>query len=221
MTRRRRLALSVLALSAVLTLAGCTPDLWFLGGGGAGDSSGSGEPTPATTGTGDDAEESDSGAGACPVGDWSLDNASWAAALQALWQTEVPGAEVAVNGVLDLDWRPSGDYLLTASDSEYVVTGVTDGADFTQTVTHDGTESGTWTAVGTAADAEYTLAATDSTGMTSIVTLAAGGGVYSVDQSEVASDPWSGTMTVACTAGGMTTTVTEASGSLTVAWVRR
>ena len=68
---------------------------------------------------------------------------------------------------------------------------------------------------------ETTTEATDATGMTSVVTLASGGGVYSVDQSEVASDPWSGTMTVACTPGGMTTTVTEASGSLTVAWVRR
>jgi len=217
MTRRRRLALSTLALTTVLILAGCTPDLWFLGGGGAGDSSGSGDPTSGETGTADDVEGSDSDANACPVGEWSLDNASWAAALQELWRTELPGTEVAVHGVLDLDWGPSGDYLLTASDSEYVVTGVTDGADFTQTVTHDGTESGTWTG----ADAEYTLAATDATGMTSVVTLASGGGVYSVDQSEVASDPWSGTMTVACTPGGMTTTVTEASGSLTVAWVRR
>lgn len=217
MTRRRPLALSALALTTVLTLAGCTPDLWFLGGGGAGDSTGSDDPTPGTTETGNDAEGSDSAAGSCPVGEWTLDNASWAAALQALWRAEVPGTEVAVNGILDLDWNAPGDYLLTASDSEYVVTGLADGADFTQTVTHDGTESGTWTG----ADAEYTLAAADATGMTSIVTLAAGGGVYSVDQSEVAGDPWSGAMTVACTAEGMTTTVTEASGSLTVAWVRR
>ena len=28
---RRRLALSALALSTALTLAGCTPDLWFMG----------------------------------------------------------------------------------------------------------------------------------------------------------------------------------------------
>lgn len=160
---------------------------------------------------------SEDAANACPVGAWVLDNESWDDALTALWVAAAPDAAVDVTGSLLLDWRDSGSYLLTAEASQYVVTGVADGVAFEQTVRHDGTEGGAWSG----SDANYSLVADDATGMTSVVTLSGAGGDHVIDQSTTAAAPWSGTMTVACTATGMTTTVTEASGSLAVTWHRR
>lgn len=203
-----------MAVLAALMLAGCAPEWWAVGTASDGATP-SGSPSAAS-----DAEEPDGDAAeanGCPVGAWVLDNDSWAAELARIWSEGVPGVEVSVTGSLELDWRDGGDYLLTATAARTSVSGVAEGAGFEQIVEHDGTESGAWSG----ADADYTLVATDESGMTSVVSMNAGGGAMVIDQSTISSEPWSGSMTVACTGAGMTTTVTEASGTITVAWMRR
>lgn len=208
---------SVLAIgSIVLLLTACSPEQWGFWTG-RGDAT---TPTPAATSTSDGSASGASApdqANGCPIGSWVLDNASWESALEAIWAAAAPGSDVAVSGSLELDWDDAGGYLLTARSSQYVVTGVADGVDFVQTVRHEGTESGAWNGSG----ADYHLVAEGATGMSSTVTLSAAGGDQVYDQNDVAADPWSGSMVVACTATGMTTTVSEASGSLTVSWLRR
>ena len=202
--------------SIVMLLTACSPDQWAFWTG-RGDAA---APTPADTATSGapapGAPDPDQANG-CPVGAWVLDNASWESALEAIWAEGAPGSDVAVSGSLELDWDDAGGYLLTARSSQYVVTGVADGVDFVQTVRHEGTESGSWDGSGS----DYRLVADGATGLSSTVTLSAGGGEQVYDQNEVAADPWSGSMVVACTATGMTTTVSEASGPLTVTWLRR
>lgn len=214
MTTRSRLPF---ALAAVLLLAGCSPEWWALG-----TTPGAAAPTPATTAGGGEAEgmgdeDADDGIGACPVGTWTLDNASWGAELARFWREGTGSGDVTVSGVLDLDWRSDGTYTLSAAESTYVVDGVAAGVAFTQTVRHDGDESGTWTGSGD----RFVLVADGATGMTSTVTLAGAGGVQVFDQNDVVTEPWSGELVVGCAPGGMTTTVTEASGTLTVGWTRR
>ncbi len=214
MTTRSRIPL---ALAAVLLLAGCAPEWW-----GAEGSSTVGEPSvpsPSVTagGSAQDEESGDESNG-CPVGAWTLDNESWQAELTRIWgESGAPGAEVAVTGRLDLDWSDGGTYVLSADQSSYVIDGVASGVTFTQTVRHDGDERGTWSGSGDT----YELVAGGASGMTSVVTMSGAGGEVVYDQSDVVTEPWSGELVVECTGSGMTTTVTEQSGTLSVAWVRR
>lgn len=182
---------------------------------------------PAPTGTGGGALDGDtpgsepsaveSTAESCPQGRWVLDNDSWAASLTAMMATELPGAAVRVDGELLLDWNADGTYLLTAHDSRYIVSGITEGDEFAMTIHHDGTESGSWTGSG----ASYELAATDESGWSSVVQMEAGGQQLSVDQSALPTDPWSGAMTVGCRPGILTTTVVDSLGALTVTFLAR
>lgn len=202
MRTRVRLGIPTVVLTTLL-LAGCAPES---------SSSASGGANPSGSPAADDHE-----ANGCPVGAWLLDNDSWASELARVWAESVPGAEVEVTGSLELDWGADGTYVLTAAASRSAVRGVAEGATFEQIVEHDGTESGTWSGAGP----DYALVATDETGMTSVVSMDAGGGAMVIDQSTVASEPWSGSMTIDCTGTGMTTTVAEASGTITVVWSRR
>ena len=211
----RPIAIGAAALVAVL-LAACSPAAESTS---STDASGSASPVAA------DAPQASSSpsaqadpASACPVGAWILDNDSWDVALTAIWEQAMAGSEVEILGELWLDWNADGTYLLTATDSTYVVTGVSDGVAFTQTILHNGTESGTWSHAG---GDIYELVATDESTWNSSVTMEAEGASYSVDQSTLPADPWSGSMAVTCGAGTMTTEVTEDHGSIAVDFLTR
>ncbi|WP_395640049.1 hypothetical protein [Pseudolysinimonas sp.] len=207
-----RVARAAAALLLVVGLAGCTL-LSAVGGGAA-------TPGPSATGSGSegDAEQTDAAADltSCPIGAWELVNDSWRDSLQLIVDEALPGAEVSTSGVLRLEWRDGGTYRLDADRSTAVISGSSDGVPFTQTVLHDGIESGTWSG----AEGAYALVGDAASGYDTTVTLESGGAVYSPDPDELASEAWSGDLAVACTATGMSTTVTEADGTVAVDWVR-
>lgn len=203
-----------LALLATVLLAGCVDPFLLGGGGGSAGGSSNGSDGAAGADAGDETADGDA-SGTCPVGEWELVNDSWRQALQAFVDASMGGGEVEVSGASLLDWEAGGDYLLTARESIAVIQGMSDGQAFTQTIRHHGTETGTWTGSGSA----YRLEGTDSSGYESSATIEAGGASYAVD--DVAAEPWSGDLVVACTAEGMSTTVTDEGISMTVEWVRR
>ena len=198
-------------LTILLALAGCAPAATTPV---PASSSTSG---PAGAGSPDGASSSDAASASCPVGRWILDNDSWAASLTAIMAADLPGAVVSVDGELLLDWHADGGYLLTASDSRYIVSADADGSSLTMTIHHDGTESGTWTGAGPG----YDLVATDESGWSSVVQMESGGVTQTIDQSALPTAPWSGSMLVSCAAGSMTTTVEEAAGAVSVTFLAR
>lgn len=214
----RKVARVAAAAAVALACAACGPQY---GGGGSSSADASGSASPAAVGapeTGSPSPSASSETSRCPVGAWVLDNDSWDAALTALFVQTLPDSQIEISGDLWLDWYEDGTYVLTATNSTYVVTGNSDGVAFTQTILHNGTESGVW--VNTGGDL-YELAATDDSTWDSSVTMEAEGASYSVDQSTLPADPWSGSMTVTCGPGAMTTEVTEAEGSIAVDFLTR
>lgn len=214
----RRVAVGAVVAAVALACAACAPQHGSDGSFSAG-ASGSASPAAADAGETSQAPTAQADpASACPVGAWILDNDSWDTALTALFVQTLPDSQIEILGELWLDWNADGTYVLTATNSTYIVTGISDGVAFTQTILHNGTESGTWAHAG---GDVYELVATDESTWDSSVTMEAEGASYSVDQSTLPADPWSGSMTVTCGPGSMTTEVTEAEGTIAVDFLTR
>lgn len=202
----RRLALGAMAAAVALVCSACAPQ-YGSGGSFSADASGSAsQGAAATVSAAAPSPSASSDTSRCPVGAWILDNDSWDAALTAIWQQATSDREIEILGELWLDWNSDGTYVITATSSTYVLTGVSDGTVFTHTILHNGTETGTWAHAG---GDVYELVTTDDSQWDSSVTLEADGVSFSVDESTLPADPWSGSMVVTCGPGMMTTEVTE------------
>jgi hypothetical protein len=216
---RPAIALAAIALAA-LTLSSCQLD-WLGGGtGGSGGSAGGSSNSSTAPGLGTEAEGELTAGSDCPVGDWTLVNESWAESLGAFFVAEgMSLTKAEVSGELHLNWKAGGDYVLDARASQYDFSGISEGQPFAFRVTHDGTETGTWTENGSGA---WRLTGQETGGVTSVVSLGESeAGLVTVDQGVVTPDAWEGLMTVTCTSTGMTTVATEDAGTVSVDWVPR
>lgn len=210
----------VAVAAAMLLLTSCQQDA--VGNAGAGGGTGSGTPAPTdapdtTPGTSDGTDIA-AGVSGCPIGRWQLDNASWERALGKLLGQGGVEATVAVTGVQTVDWRAGGTYTLSADDAEFTVSGTSSGQRYTLVITHDGTESGTWSGGDGLSGGSYQLATVDNSGWRSSGTMSAGGVDVKLDNS--GPGLWSDEVTVECAGAVMRTTVTHEGASATVEFTR-
>jgi hypothetical protein len=205
----------MLALS--VSLSGC--DQFFLGGGGGG--AGGGGNSTSTSAADDDSNGTDDASdltAACPAGSWTLVNESWASSLETLFaEGDLAGSDVRVTGSVVFDWDPDGSYLLTNTASQYDISGTTGGSPYAMRVVHNGTESGTWVE---GSSGVWTQSGTPVDNVESVVSLGESEATLTpMSQADEPQELFSGTMTVSCTASGMTTSIADDAGTVSVDWV--
>jgi hypothetical protein len=216
-SRRSPALLTVTVMLALsVGLSGCDP-VWMGGGGGA-PSSTSSLGTPDADGDGAAGDGSDLGGLSCPAGSWTLVNDSWASELEGLFVAGgLTGAKVRVSGSVGFDWRDDGGYVITNTASQYDISGLSDGTPYAMRVVHNGTESGTWVE---GSPGVWTQSGTPDDQVVSVVSLGQSEATLTtIDQADSTPELFAGTMAVSCTASGMTTTITDDAGTVSVDWV--
>lgn len=153
----------------------------------------------------------------CLVGRWMLDNNSWESELTRMFHEEAPGASATLSGEFTMDWSADGGYVMTAGPHSYLVRMSGNGGDVEIGVSHEGTESGSWTAI----DSEqFAMTASNEDRLSAEVTATINGEPFDLNDSDLPPNPWTGTLLMACEATALSTTVTEDGRTVVVDWSR-